>query len=241
MEFGLLYVTFRRRLAKARSYALHWTLRALEVLLFLTAMLVNGAGSFTSVVLVTELESFSMSAIVAQFEHLPATSQAALVMAMLSAFIIPIGALAAGDGLAALALERAIRTDHREQRWREVEHTVIYRADFVRYLQQGLIEREARLRATTELRGYLGQSSPSGVRMLSDSSEQAGQDSPEANGQAANVRAIVKAYLDGHPELEPLSVNQVHAVLRNAGVHAGRTTVGEVMQERKKSEAEIKA
>src|SRR5678815_1198429 len=50
VEFGLLYAAFRRRLAKAQADALPWTLWALEILLFLTAMLVNGAGAFTSVV-----------------------------------------------------------------------------------------------------------------------------------------------------------------------------------------------
>jgi hypothetical protein len=50
VEFGLLYSAFRRRLARTRQEALPWTLWALECLLFLTAMLVNGAGAFTSVI-----------------------------------------------------------------------------------------------------------------------------------------------------------------------------------------------
>src|SRR6266536_1406752 len=40
VEFGLLYAAFRRRLAKAEKEQLPWTLWALEILLFLTAMLV---------------------------------------------------------------------------------------------------------------------------------------------------------------------------------------------------------
>src|SRR5271165_2793324 len=38
VEFGLLYTAFRRRLAIARQELLPWTLWALEILLFLTAM-----------------------------------------------------------------------------------------------------------------------------------------------------------------------------------------------------------
>src|SRR5215510_5521530 len=87
VEFGLLYAAFRRRLANAAKQPLPWTLWALEVLLFLTAMLVNGAGSFSSVIAVVQLDSLSFSAITEQFGHLPATSQAALIMAGLSAFI----------------------------------------------------------------------------------------------------------------------------------------------------------
>jgi hypothetical protein len=64
----------------------------LEILLFLTAVLVNGARAFASVIAAVQLESLSFAAIASQFGQFPATSQAALIMAGLSAFIIPIGA-----------------------------------------------------------------------------------------------------------------------------------------------------
>src|SRR5262245_16552795 len=119
VEFGLLYSAFRRRLAKANAERLPWTLWALEVLLFVTAMLVNGAGAFTSVVSATHLDTLSFAAIGEQFGNLPATSQAALIMAGLAAWIIPIGALVAGEGLAALALERHSGSNFRETHWHE--------------------------------------------------------------------------------------------------------------------------
>jgi hypothetical protein len=228
VEFGLLYAAFRRRLAKAEQQSLPWTLWALEVLLFLTAMLVNGAGSFVSVVAATGLESLSFATVVEGFGHLPATSQAALAMAVLSAFIIPIGALVAGEGSAAWALERRSGGDLREQRWQEVEFTVIYRAVFVRYLQQGLPERDARQRASAEVRGYLGKGNTSGIRMRSALSARSGQGEP-----SGRVKERVRAYLDANPDLEQLSVNQVLAALRDAGVQAGHTTVSEVLQERR--------
>src|SRR5664279_3963708 len=49
VEFGLLYTAFCRRVARFASEKVTWTLWLLELLLFLTAMLVNGAGAFTSV------------------------------------------------------------------------------------------------------------------------------------------------------------------------------------------------
>src|SRR5215213_6620796 len=67
VEFGLLYAAFRRRHAKHTGEAVPWTLWALEVLLFVTAMLVNGAGAFTSVVSATQLNSLSFSAITEKF------------------------------------------------------------------------------------------------------------------------------------------------------------------------------
>jgi hypothetical protein len=237
VEFGLLYTSFRRRLINVTKQTLPWTLLALEILLFLTAMLVNGSGSFTSVVAATRLDSLSFAAIIEGFGQLPATSGTALIMAVLSVFIIPIGTFVAGDGLAALALEQQTGLDHREQRWQEVEFAIICRAVFVRYLQQGVTERDARQRAFSEVKGYLGRSNLSGVRLLSAPN---GQNDHSANGQSARrgqtmdgKKGRVRAYLDAHPDLAQLSVNQVLSALKSAGVQAGRTTVAEVLQERK--------
>ncbi|MEO8613183.1 MAG: hypothetical protein ABI690_35155 [Chloroflexota bacterium] len=240
VEFGLLYTAFRRRLAKSEKESLPWTLWTLEILLFLTAMLVNGAGAFTSVVAAVSLEFLSFSSIVEEFGVLPATSQAALVMALLSAFIIPIGALVAGDGLAALALERRTSSDAKEQAWQDVEFAVIYRALYGRYLQQGIPQMEARQKASGEVRGYLGKGIVSAVRQLSAPSGQNGQNgqnghsghSGQENGQVGSVKARVHAYLDTRPDLAELSVNQALAALKDAGVQAGRTTVADVLQER---------
>src|SRR5260221_9422710 len=63
VEFGLLYAAFRRRLARHTGEAVSWTLWALEILLFITAMLVNGAGAFSSVVNAVQLDNFSFAAI----------------------------------------------------------------------------------------------------------------------------------------------------------------------------------
>lgn len=231
VEFGLLYAAFHRRLARHNNETVMWTLWTLEILLFLTAMLVNGAGAFSSVVDATQLTNLSFAAIADRFGNLPATSQAALIMAVLAAFIIPIGALVAGDGLAAIALARKGGGEFREQAWQEVEFTVIYRAVYVRYMAQGLVERDARHRAQTEVKGYLGNNRPSGVRLLSAPN---GQSEQQTNGQADGARNTVKGrvreYLMAHPELTQQSVNQVLSALQNAGIQAGRTTVAEVLK-----------
>jgi hypothetical protein len=237
VEFGLLYAAFRRRLGRALMEPMPWTLWALEALLFITAMLVNGAGAFASVLTATHLDQLSFAAIVEQFGTIPATSQAALIMAGLAAFIIPIGTLVAGEGLAALTLERRGGVDPKEFRWHEVEFIVVYRAMYVRYLQQGIPDREARGRAHAEVKGYLGSGTPnlpSTVRPLSASSGQVVQ---VPNGQVnAGVKAKVRAYLAAHPDTAELSVNQLLSVLSEQGVRAGRTTVAEVLKEARVSE-----
>ena len=231
VEFGLLYAAFRRRLARSQQHILPWTLRAMESLLFVTAILVNGAGSFVSVVAANDLESLSFSAIIDNFGGLPATSQAALIMAGLSAFIIPIGTLVAGDGLADLTLEQQQRTDFRERQWQEVEFTVVYRALFVRYMQTGLAERDARKRAQAEVKGYLGTGRSSPVRLLSTGTGQSGHTGHRSEG--GSVKKHVSEYLEAHPDLEERSVNQVLSALQTAGVKAGRTSVAEVLAERR--------
>jgi hypothetical protein len=246
VEFGLLYSAFRRRLAKAEQQPLPWTLWALEILLFLTAMLVNGAGSFSSVVTAVQLDTLSFSSIVEVFGNLPATSQAALVMALLSAFIIPIGALVAGDGLAALGLERRTTTDSKEQAWQDVEFTIIYRALYGRYLLQGIAQAEARQKAYGEVRGYLGKGNPSAIRQLSAPNGQtrqtvqgSGHPTNGQTGRNGQIKASVHAYLDSHPSLEALSVNQVLTALKEAGIQAGRTTVADVLQKRRLHNVEV--
>ncbi len=231
VEFGLLYAAFRRRLGRDTMETTPWTLWALEILLFITAMLVNGAGAFSSVIATTKLDMLSFSAIVERFGDFPATSQAALIMAGLAAFIIPIGALVAGEGLAALALERRGGTDFRENRWREVEFTIIYRAVFVRYLQSGLPDREAKGRALAEVKGYLGTGGVLSVRALSAGSVQSAQDT---SAQLSSTKAKIRAYLTANQHaVQEMSINQV--ALSAQGVRAGRTTVAEVLREVKQS------
>ncbi len=233
VEFGLLYCSFQRRLAKAAQTSVPSNTKTLEILLFVTAIVVNGTGAFASVVSEAGIDDLSFADIGMKFGTLPATSQAALVMVGLAAFIIPIGALVAGEGLAAFVLEQKAGTDFREQRWQEVEYTVLYRAVFARYMQLGTTEREARQRAMAHVKGYLASANPPSVRLLSAPSEQAGQSEHSNNGHNGSVKAKVRAFLDENPDIAHGSINQVHVLLTEAGVDVGRTTVAEVLQERR--------
>lgn len=235
VEFGLLYAAFRRRLARDSRQSLPWTLWALELLLFLTSILVNGTGAFTSVVMATGLDALSFAVIFDQFGELPAISQAALVMAGLSAFIIPIGTLVAGEGLAAIVLEKRITSDFREERWRDVEFTLFYRAVFVRYLQQGMADRDAKLRALSEVKGYLGKATASPVQALPAGSAQSVQHVQVKSVQANGIKGKIHAFLIENPDAARLSINDVQTALGEQGVRAGRTTVAEVLREVRKT------
>lgn len=96
----------------------------------------------------------------------------------------------------------------------------------MRYLQLGLTDKEAKGRALAEVKGYLTARSSPSVRSLSAPSEQ--------NGHQPNERMdSVKAFLTENPETAQLSINQVLAVVNEAGIKVGRTTVAEVLQEHK--------
>ncbi|MEM9951061.1 MAG: hypothetical protein AAF846_05640 [Chloroflexota bacterium] len=233
VEFGLLYAAFRRRLAHSADEKLPWTLWAMEILLFITAILVNGAGAFVSVVSVTNLDSLSFTAIMEQFTILPATSQAALIMAALSSLIIPIGTLVAGDGLADLTLDQREGRNFKEQQWQQVQRDVLYRALYVTYKVDGLRDKQARKRAYDAVEGYLG-SPASPVRSLSAESAQQILSAPNAqitHAQPESVKSRIRAHLAEHPELLELSVNGVLSALNEHGVQAGRTSVAEVLRE----------
>ncbi len=186
--------------------------------------------AFSSVVSSVNLDALSFATIVERFGNLPLTSQAALIMAVLSAFIIPIGALVAGGGLAILVLRHRDGTTFHEACCQEVEFTVTYRALSVRYLQSGLPNREAKLRALADVKGYLTSARPSDVRVLSAGSEQCGQ----LNGQRSDsMKNMLRRYLDEHSDAEQLSVNQLWDRLQSEGVRVGRTSVAEVLKQRK--------
>src|SRR5258708_37328520 len=225
VEFGLLYTAFRRRIARFASERVTWTLWLLDVLLFLTAMLVNGAGAFTSVVSAVKLDQLSFAALVAEFGGLPATSQAALVMAVLSAFIIPIGALVAGEGLALLVLERRNSFNLREAQWSEVAFLATYRAMFVGYLHSGLPDREAKLKAMAEVKGYLSAGNSSGIRVLSAGTGRPEHSTPEISVQLSGTKASIRAYLDANPNAAHLSINQLLPILHNHAIRTTPTTV----------------
>ena len=125
IEFGLLYAAFRRRQVRRMSLQLI----LLEVLLFFTAVVVNGAGSFEAVVSLTgDVQGLSIEQLLGQYRTLPAISQVALLLVPVAALIIPIGTTVAGEGLATLLLERREHGSLLETRWREEGQVVEFEA-----------------------------------------------------------------------------------------------------------------
>jgi hypothetical protein len=120
VEFGLLYAAFRRKQSRMSGQKVPKTVWTLEILLFLTAIVVNGAGSLQAVVSSAGLDEKSMGTILEQFASLPATNQVALLLVPIAALIIPVGTSVAGEGLATLFLESDHDRELIEKKWQAV-------------------------------------------------------------------------------------------------------------------------
>lgn len=118
VELSLLYAAFRRRQVSQTKESMPSGLRWLEIFAFIVSILVNGAGSFTAVVAGSaDTSTLSIAQLAVRFADLPAQSQIALLLAPLSAIIIPIGTWVAGEGVAALILERRRTGNLLDQKW----------------------------------------------------------------------------------------------------------------------------
>jgi hypothetical protein len=128
VELSLLYAAFRKRQIKETGERVPGGVRALEVLSFVVAILVNGAGAFMSVVANLGIERLSFAQLGGQLGTLPASSQVALMLVPLAAIIIPIGTGVAGEGVADLMLKRRETGTLLEQEWRRVRVEVEFTA-----------------------------------------------------------------------------------------------------------------
>ncbi len=145
VEIALLYAAFMRRRMADKGMKISGATRTLEILVFLVAVIVNGAGSFISVVDSTGVQQLSFAALISDFGTLPATSQVALSLVLPAALIIPIGTSVAGEGIAALILERRSEGDLIEREWREVRIEVEFYALRDEAIRHGLSPSEAAL------------------------------------------------------------------------------------------------
>lgn len=128
VEFGLLYAAFRRKQLGTANKRTPWTLIGMEFLLFIIAILVNGAGALSAVLSATGLETLPFQQIWDGFTRLPAIHQVALPLVVMAAVVIPLGTVAAGEGMASLFLERQTVSSALDEAWREDGPRIEYEA-----------------------------------------------------------------------------------------------------------------
>lgn len=246
VEFGLLYAAFRRRQMRRVS----GQLIVLELLLFITAIVVNGAGSLEAVIALTQdIQGKSFEVLISEYRDLPVGSQVALVLVPIAALIIPIGTTVAGEGLAALFLERRETGNALDTQWQAERLRVEFEALRDAALSAGITPGRA-VRWAEQIT-YAGAASKTvhvsmrprvdvrteSERPVDESSEQAGRYGQVGNPSSGytkqmDARSVIRAYLAQHPDMRDASLNQiVDNIQQEMGVKVGRSSVHNVLHE----------
>lgn len=212
VEFGLLYAAFRRKRSKQTRDRVPNTVWALEILLFITAIIVNGAGSLIAVVSTVGLRNMPLSDILHSFGTFPAITQVALALVPLAAFIIPIGTGVAGEGLAALVFERDRSKNELEEAWRLVEREEVRRALYAILVHEMSIM-EARKQAEMMSAGLSG--APLRTPRLGRTDdiklipEKASRATARVRQSVPDARTKVRKYLNDNPDAVSMTVREL--------------------------------
>lgn len=232
VEAGLIYLAFRQR-QLGKDQPMRETI--LRFLLFAVAVLTNFAGALYDVTHQAVLQNLSTSDILAKFAALSAPTQAALVMVVIMAFIVPIVCEVAGHGIADLVFAER-REAYKENHWKKVEVKLVFQAVYNYYVQSGMAAHDAQAVAGQQVRGYFEKLDVQALipAMANTNQLSAGQTSA-IRGQERERGTIndVYAYLDGHPEAMGLSINKLQAALERDGITVSRTTAGDALRARK--------
>lgn len=203
VEFGLLYAAFQHRHAAARNERVSWLVWALEVLLFVVAIIVNGVGALQAVISNTTIHELSIAKVFASLGDLKIGEQVALSIVPLAALVIPVGTAMAGLGLAGLIVEHNT-APKRDDEWEAVKAQYEFEALRDAAIQAGDTPRHAaqwaRAIAQSALEG--GVHTP----YNSTKTEQTGQDT-QLEGKTARERAIEA--LTRNPALFNLSFREL--------------------------------
>ena len=221
LEVGLLYRSFRGKVARIKNEPLPRSLQILAWLLFISLVVANGVGAFIAVAdSQSVISGMSLSEIFQGWPDLPASAQIALVLVPLAAFMIPIGTIVGGEGLAALLLEARADGDPLDELWIEVAQDI----EFVALRDAALNMKRTPAQARKWASSVVGLEQP---RKVSGSDAvRTRRDSPKMRPSEA-----VMAYLDATGR-DDLSVRQLADVVSSEiGVKVSKTTAGSVYNE----------
>lgn len=236
VEFGLLYAAFRRKQVRIRKEKVPRPLWAFEILMFTTAIIVNGAGALAAVVSAGNIDTMSLDGIARGFTAMPITVQTSLLLVPFAAFIIPIGTGVTGEGLAQLILDRQKVDDQLDLAWRDVARAEIYQALFAEYTRRGLDALSAKREASALSAGYIGgrvtDTRPAlSVSVRPDTPQVSAASLPapvrSATADGTDKRTAVVRWLSDHPdEADAISVRKLAEA-----TGASKTTAHEVLRE----------
>lgn len=212
VEFGLVYVAFRRKRSEKRHLKTPWSSWFMVVLLFITSIVVNGAGALSAAVQATGIQELSYAQLADRFGTLPLLTQVALFLVILAALIIPLGTTVAGEGLAALFFDRDVASDDLDKRWAEVEYHELRKAFFTAYTRAGMRPGDAKRQATVIASGFIMRDEipalPAAVLPVRPVQTEQSIELLES-GQETTKRDQARRLLAENPDLAELSVRKL--------------------------------
>lgn len=211
-EFGLLYIAFRRKVERKSNGSLPHVIRGLEVLLFITSILVNGAGALIAVTSSTGIDSLSADTIIKGAGSMPIVVQVGLLLVPLAALIIPIGTVVAGEGLAAHVLEGKHLSAELVAEWANVEQLEVYRTAYSYLLSKDVNSRDAMRRAGSATTNLFNRSSgltPSVYVEGEAPIQSTFVTPPAARYKPATGADRAERYLLDHPECNNLATREI--------------------------------
>ena len=233
LELGLLYRSFRGKVAKIKSGSLPGSLIFLAWLLFVSLVVANGVGAFIAVSdSQSVIEEMSLSEIFKSWPDLPASAQIALILVPLAALMIPVGTMVGGEGLAALLLESREDGNPIDDLWSEVAQDVEFVALRDAALNMKRTPKQAN-RWASEVVG-LDIGGQAERRPQSSGSGQSPDTSGHAGGQGykknMDAKSAVFRYLAEHGD-DDLSVRVLASEVSREIAPVGRSTAHDARRE----------
>jgi hypothetical protein len=230
----LVYVSFEHEASAQQSEKPRPIYRYLEAMMFVVAIITNLTGALYVVVNGAQLEQLSGAALINAFGTLPLTVQITVGMAVLMAFVVPLVAKVAGIRIAKMAFRRRA-SDFREQAWADVERSETYREVFG-LLVRAMPPEQAKAQAAELVSAYFGvtvrsRTAAPSIRIRKPPAPALPDGgSPALPDGAATTRERVEQLFEANPSWYDLSISQAMQAVNDAGVKAGRTTVGDVLR-----------
>lgn len=227
-EFGLLYIAFRRRMEMKINGKLPLPMWGLLVLLFITAVIVNGAGALLAVIDATGTQDLSMSMLLDKLSTMSVVSQVGLSLVPFIAFIIPIGSAIAGEGLASFVLEGKQSDADLITEWTETEQLETYHIAYSYLVQQGMNARDAKRKAGSSVKNYFAEQGKSTLSVDNERTVKRQSVKPETRQRRADAKTAVRKYFSENPADVLKPSRQIEKV---TGI--SRTVINKVQREMK--------
>lgn len=227
-EFGLLYIAFRRRMEMKNNSKLPLPLWGLLALLFITAVIVNGAGALLAVIDATGTQELSMQNILDKLGTMSVVSQVGLSLVPFVAFIIPIGSVIAGEGLASFVLEGKKSDEDVVNEWNETEQISTYHIAFSYLVQQGMNARDAKRKAGAAVKNYFADQGKKSAPADNEGTTKRRSVPAATRQRRADAKMAARKYFEEHPEFVTKPSRQIERV---TGI--SRTVINKVQRDMK--------